>query len=280
MRVTESSRFPHPVLSPNSGDFATGEFDLRLAVIETPSTGALTIEHDTVLSEPAVRKLVESGRAVVGCFVRCDDTYFTELRRLSWPRGKSDFVPGTLLNRVTLRPLIWLEDDLPEWSPESVHSEFELPISLANGDVLAIGSEYVLSVGPAKLAPLESIFELKKSDEIPEGIIRLDPDADRILILVAPETFETVSLLREQHSGLPVLMNGVYLPAVMELLEMLRSGTADYADRRWFSPFAAKCDAKAIDIQGTHSLLDSAQELLERPSQHLTRLVTDAGGDA
>ena len=279
MRISEYSRFPHPVLSDNSRDFASGEFDLTLVVDEKPTTGALSIAHEVVLTEGSIRELVESGKAVVGMFVQCDDTYYRELRRLSWPRGLTDFVPGTLLNRVTIRPLIWLNGNLEGWNPDGVHPEFEPPVSLLDGDVIAIGPEFILSVGQAKLASLESIFELRRSDEVTEGSIRVDPESDRILILAGPSTFETISLLREQQSGLAALLNGVYLPAVMEVLEMLRSGAADYSDRRWYHAFAAKCDANGINPGDAQSFLDSAQRLLDYPAKHLAQLLADAGGE-
>ena len=45
--------------------------------------GALSIQHETTLTEDGIRQLVETGRASVGCFVRCADTYHTELRTLA-----------------------------------------------------------------------------------------------------------------------------------------------------------------------------------------------------
>lgn len=276
MRVSEDTRFAHPVLSHDSGDFAAGEFDLTIVVDEKPTTGALSVEHEVILTEPSIRQLVESGKAVVGIFVRCDDTYYRELRRVSWPRGRTDFVSGALLNRVTIRPLIWLEGDLDGWNPKGIHAEFEPPVSLLHADVIAIGSEYILSVGQAKLASLESIFELTRSDL--EGI-RVEPESDRIQILAGPGTFETISLLREQQSGLGVLLNGVYLPAVMEVLELLRSGGTDYSERRWYQAFIAKCDAKGINVHDPQSLIESAQQLLDYPCKQLTQLLADAGGE-
>lgn len=279
MRLTEYSRFPHPVLTRESNDFSIGGFDVAFSVIEKPETGALTIDYQITLTEREIQTLVASGRAVVGCFVECQDTYFTELRRLSWPRGIIDFAPGALLHRVTLRPFIWPQSDVPEWHPEHAHPEFEPPLSVAAGDPIAIGPEYVLSVGQAKFAPLESIFELRKAENVPDGYFKVDPDADRIAILTAPDTFDTISLLREQRSGLPLLLNAIYLPAVMEVLDIVRAGSTDYSDRRWYSAFSAKCDAKGIDLESAQSLLETAQELLEKPAQHLRSMLTDAGGD-
>lgn len=276
MRITDGTRFPHPVLNPYTSDFTSGEFDITFSIEEKPATGALAVNHQVTLSEPSIRALVEKGRASIGCFVRCGDTYYTELRELSWPAGVSDFPAGALLNRVTIRPLVWLKDELVEWNPGTIHPEFEPPVSLMHGDIVAVGPEYVISVGQAKFAPLESIFELSAAEHVPPGRITINPDSDRITILVAPELFGTINLLRGQRSGLAILMNGVYLPAVIELLDQLRTDGAQYSGRRWFQPFMAKCDARGIDPTAKSSLLDSAQRLLGDPASTLSLLASEA----
>lgn len=275
MRISDDTRFPHPVLSVHTNDFTSGDFDVQFEVHEHLHNGALALEHEIRLTESAVQELVVTGRATVGCFVRCGDTYFTGLQRLSWPRGRSDFPPGSLLNRVTLRPLIWLEAELLNWNPGTIHSEFDPPVSFARGDVIGVAPEYVISVGQAKFAPLESIFELQRSEDLPEGRLDVDPESDRILLLAGGELYETINLLRGQVGGQPVLMNSVYLPAVMEVLDALRAGSEQYATYRWYQPFTARCDANAIDISSDHSKLESAQKLLNDPARALAQLVTD-----
>jgi len=275
MRINDATRFPHPVLSLGGNDFISGEFDVRLEVQERPASGALAFRHQVVLTEPAIAELVENGRAAVGCFIRCNDTYHSELRELGWPGGTSDFPPGSLLNRVTVRPLIWLKEPLPTWDPGTIHPEFAPPVSMERGSVIAIGPEYVLSVGMAKFTPMESIFELSTSDDVPEGQVRIDPDAERIVILVDRPLFETINTLRGQALGPSVLMNGVYLPAVIEVLDALRTDEGTYSSRRWFQPFTAKCDAKGIDPKNTRSLLEAAQTLLGSPARQLARVVEE-----
>jgi hypothetical protein len=276
MRISEETRFPYPVLSAQADDFATGQFEVEFKVEEALGSGGLALEHEITLTEPAIRELVIGGRAAVGCFVHCNDTYFTRLTRLSWPRGRSEFEPGALLNRVTLRPMVWLEGDLDEWNPGTIHPEFDPPVFMKRGNLLALAPERVMSVGQAKFAPLESIFELERSPNVQEGRIEIDPDADRITILVASQTYDTINLLRGQANGLPVVLNAVYLPAVMEVLDLVRAGPEQYNGRRWFHPFMAKCDAKGIDVTGRQSIFQNAQVLLDNPERALA-LLTDRG---
>lgn len=266
MRISAATRFPHPVLSGLSADFSDGEFAVEMTVSEVPTTGALGIDYSISLTEPHVRALVEKGQAAVGLFVRCGDTYHSELRRLSWPSGKTEFPAGTLINRVTIRPFAWLEDQLPGWNPGTIHPEFGPSVSLAEADIVAIGEEVTISVGLAKLKPLETIFSLDKGPELPEGSIAVSPDGDQISIRVSPLLFDTLNLLRGQVRGRAAVMSGVYLPAVMEIIDLLREGAAQYESRRWYQPFVARCDSLGIDLgSGSLSSLEAAQKLLAHP---------------
>ncbi len=276
MRLSEETRFPHPVLGLETGDFTDGHFDADFKLVEDTQSGALTLEHGITLTEPEIKDLVETERARVGCFVRCADTFFAELRSMSWPEGRSDFTAGKLLNRVSLRPIIWLTENLPDWDPGTINPEFSPPVVLDRGDIIAVGAEHIISVGQEKLRPIESIFELDCSPDVPQGTIRVDPDRDRITILADPGTYETIRLLREQAGRHPVVLNAVYLPAVMEVLDALRNTEDAFQGRRWYQTFLAKCDAKGIDSSSDSSILDNAQKLLDGPAGSLAALVADA----
>ena len=273
MRIPENTRFPHPVLGLDTGDFVVGEFSVQIEVIENRFTGAVTLEHAITLTESGILALVESNKASVGCIIKCADTFFSDLRQIAWSTGKTDFTPGLLLNRVSLRPIVWLKTDLNEWNPGTIHHEFEPPVSLNNGDIIAVGEELIISVGQAKLAPIESIFDLVKSENIPEGMFEVDTTGHRIALLVNEEMFQTLAQLRLKTDGPEILMSSIYMPAIMEVLDALRNGDQSYEYLRWYQPFLAKCDLKGVRIEPNMSILKAAQILLERPVARLSKLV-------
>ncbi|MEN5300691.1 hypothetical protein [Pseudomonas sp. TWI628] len=271
MRITEKTRFPHPVLSPSTGDYVSGEFSMDIQVQENRSTGSVTLEHAITLTEPNIRALIESNQATVGCFIKCGDTFFTSLRTMAWPTGVSDFKPGLLLNRVTFQPIIWLKSDTIQWDAETIHPEFAPPISLNTGEILAVGEQLVISVGQAKLKPIESIFNLIKSEKLSDGQIKIELNSNQISIQVDTKTFNSIAQLREQKNGKAILLNAIYLPAVMEVLDILRCAD-EYESFRWHQPFLAKCDDKGIRIDESMSIFNAAQLLLEYPGRNLGAL--------
>lgn len=270
MKFSDDMRFAHPVLTEETGDFSHGGFALDTEIEEIIETGKVSIRYQIELTEASIRELVENGIATVGIFVRCGDTFYSDLRELGWPEGKVEFEKGSLLNRVTIRPLIWLSQQSLKWEPDNLHPEFTLPVNLVAGDILAIDDEQVLSVGQAKLAPMESIFSLVASPSQPQGQLSVKLDDEKITIIADDETFKMINLLR--HSPVKAtLLSSIYMPAVMEVLDALRENPDAYEDRRWKQPFAAKCTVAGIDYNG--SLLESAQTLLDMPVSRLETVV-------
>ncbi len=266
MKFSDDMRFAHPVLTNETGDFSCGNFSLDIEVEEIVEANKVSIRYIIDLTELSIRKLVENGQATVGIFVRCGDTFYSDLRELGWPEGKVDFEKGSLINRVTIRPVIWLSQPLRDWKPNDVHMEFSLPLDLAVGDILAFDDEQILSVGQAKLAPMESIFALVASPIQPEGQLSVKLDVEKITIITGESTFKIINALRHSRAKAAVL-SSVYLPAVMEVLDALRENPDAYENRRWKQPFAAKCIGASIDYHG--SLLENAQTLLEMPVSRL-----------
>lgn len=273
MKLSDNSRFPHPVLCPFSDDYLAGEFDIDFIIDENIETASLSLSYEVKLTESSIAELVKRNHATIGCFIVCSDTYFNEFRALSWPSGKVDFAPGTLLNRVVIRPVIFANMDIPKWEIGTINKEFEPPVFLAKNDLLALGEEHIFSVGQAKLADIESIFELDYSDEVVDDVIEVNPDGDRITITTSKKTFHNIELLRQQTEGAPVVMGAVYLPAVMETLNSIIHDSAQYHTYRWYTPFVARCDATGVSVEDRNqSILNAAQLLLDSPIGQLEHI--------
>lgn len=267
MRLTDNSYFPYPVLSHFTDDYYTGEFDVEFIIDENTETGELSLTYQVQITDAFdIETLVRSNRATIGCFIVCSETYFNEFRTLSWPTGRIDFVPGTLLNRVTIRPVIFANENIDNWDTGTINKEFSPPVVLRKNDLIALGEEQIFSVGQAKLADIESIFELNYSDAVADSLIEVNPVGDRITITTSKETFSNIELLRRQTQGAPAVMGSVYLPAVMETLSVIVNEPEQYQGYRWYTPFIARCDAIGVNIEDPNlSILEGAQMLLEYP---------------
>jgi hypothetical protein len=266
MRISEQTKFPHPVLSPESKDYLEGEFAVNLTVTEFPEIGKVFIQYDVLLREANLQSLISNKQAVIAIFVICGRTYYDKLHRIKIEGGKIEFNKGELRETVTVRPIICATKAIDKFPGSNLHEEFgRADWSFKPADVLAIGVETVISVGFQKLAKMETIFDLAITRDIPDGVIQVFLEASKIQIQANKNIFASIHKFREggaEHQA--ALLNGVYLPAVMQVLNLLSDGDSRYESYRWFEVFTAKCKHMRINTREP-DLLKDAQSLLHSP---------------
>jgi hypothetical protein len=277
VKINEKTRFPHPVLSASTGDYQVGEFTIKLTVAEVPDKADVALDFEVELTQPDIRALVETGTASVGIFVNCRDTFYSRFVPLGLGGGRFAFERGALLGRVTVRPMIWTQKPMNGFSLQNCHPEFgSATIDFATGTVLALDDELVMHVGRDKLAQIETIFTIAKSEELASGTLDVFLESDKIRILVAADIYETVNRLRELPKGKPFMLNSVFLPAVMQVLDGMKGDTDAIESRRWYRVFDAKCTHLSINKEAPN-LWEDAQKLLQAPFKaiHSNREILD-----
>jgi hypothetical protein len=265
MKINDETRFPHPVLDPDNGDYLSGEFSISLSAVEVPDRAEVALDYAVTLTEPALRDAVANDRAGVGIFVTCRDTYFNQIVSFGLDPSRFAFEPGALVGRVLVRPIIWARRPITGFALANCHAEFGTgSVDFRAGDVLGLGDEIILNIGHEKLAQIETIFSLARSDDLEPNTLSVDLEDEKVKILAAANIYDTVNTLRGLGHGRPIILNSVYLPAVMQVLESLKGGGAGFESRRWFRVFNAKCDHLGISLENPDLWLD-AQRLLEAP---------------
>jgi hypothetical protein len=271
MKMSDTTRFPHPVLSATTGDYKSGEFSIRLSAAEVPDKAEVALDFEVTLSQPDIHALVISDNASVGIFVNCRETYYSRLVPLGLAGGRFTFEQGALLGRVVVRPMVWTRKAVFGFPVTDCHPEFGTnPLNFASGTVLALDAESVMHVGHDKLAQMESIFTIAKADDLENGTLSVFLESDKIKILVAPDIHDTVNRLRGLAHGKPIVLNSVYLPAVMQVLDNLRDSASTYEGRRWYKVFDAKCSHLGINLL-TPDLWKDAQKLLQTPFSEINK---------
>lgn len=271
VKFSDEMRFAHPILSHVTADFGDKEFNVSIVAEERPSNGYVRLECESSVTDPDIESCIKSGKAAVGLFVTSPETYYNQLQQLPLGKGTLEFPNGLLHGRVTLRPVIWLTETIRNWKPKNLHPEFGSdPLEIAKSKLLGVGREQILSVGHDKLAPMESIFHLAKKLDLQDGEVVLDLDGPKIKILVNEKTFESVNIYRGKKQGRAVVLNGLYLPAVMEVLRSLSGNAQSYEGYKWYAPFMAKCVHFGIDTADAEPL-EHAQILLARPLDRLVK---------
>jgi len=281
MKISESTSYPHPVLAPWSTDISGALFDTEIVYREEDKSNQLSIHCAARLDQPDIVALIQNGSAAFGCFVRCQETGFRRLQRIGFPTGSHDFAPGALLGRVQIRPIVWSVKPIPAYSPAGAHPEFSGAIDIEAGQILALDDELIIEVTRPPLPAVESIFEIISSEEIPEGRFEIDTEQDRVSIKMGEKTYQLVQELRQTDDDTrAVVMNALYAPIIMEVLEQLgEAGFEPFEPYRWLHPFKARCELTNIDIQKLE-LLNDAQKILSQPFGSLSLLTQYEGDEA
>lgn len=275
MKIDLNSHFPHPVLSDANDDFLNGSFDLQIAEVRESTDGNVEADYVLALASADLQTLINEGSAHAGAFIRCQDTFFAELRPAGEASGTWRFDRRALYGRVEVKPAVWLTRPVENWSAESLNPEFGEAISIRSSEIVGLANDIVFSIGQDKLRKFESIFELVPSDDIPKGRLKLDLLADTIRILAPVDLFRSIEQLRGTKGGKPMLLSAVYLPVVMEVLESIREqGNSGHEDRAWYRVFSAKCEHLGINIERA-PLFESAQRLLGSPVEKLGAAFTE-----
>lgn len=263
MRIKSNASFPHPVLAESTGDYGVRKFELELAVREELQSGSAQLSGTMALDDPEIGDLLESGNAKAGLMILCQETYLDRFEECRPGQVQIDLSGGVVRGPVFVRGVVIAACDKLSLTSDFIVSEFPPESRIVRrGDVIALTEELRFEAGLEKLAPLESIFHLKRHDEVPEGVFRLDLESEAIEILVAPSLHGFLSLLRGQPMR-DVLLSSLFLPVVMSVLEAMR-GEGAYAERRWYGVMNARCSAAGVDFR-SGDLLEIAQRLLEAP---------------
>ncbi len=275
MKIDLNSHFPHPVLSDANDDFLSGSFDIQIAEVRESADGNVEVDFAVSLASSDLQVLVDDGTALTGVFIRCQDTFYSDLRAADGVSGTWYFDRGALRGRVEVKPAVWLTKPVENWTPASLNQEFGQTVSIRGSEIIGLANDIVFSIGQDKLRKFESIFELVPSDDIPKGRLKIDLLADTIRILAPVDLFSSIEQMRGTKGGKPVLLSAVYLPVVMEVLESIREqGSTGHEDRPWYRVFCAKCEHLGIDIERA-PLLESAQRLLGSPVEKLGGAFTE-----
>lgn len=273
MKIKESTSYPHPVLAPWSEDLANALFDTRIVFQLDEAKSQVTIRCDVTLDQPDIISLIENGSATFGCFIKCQETGLRRLQPLGFPSGSKQFASGALLGRVQLRPMVWSTSRIADYEPAGAHVEFAGAFDIDAGQILALDDEQVIEVTRLPLPPLESIFKIQSSDHVPAGEFEIDTSDDLITVLMPKASYELVQDLRNfDESTRAALMNALYVPVIMEVLDQLRDGDEQFEQCRWLHPFRARCERANVDM-AKPQLMNDAQKVLQQPFASLSQLI-------
>ena len=273
MKFDPGKAWPHPVLRPSNfgDDYPEAEFEVEIEVTRTKKSTAVKVEAWFELSDPSLRTLLRDRQASFALLVRSPRTHYRQMLQAFAPKIEQSFPSGALSGRVEFAPFLVCVQAQHGFRADGWHPDFGArSFNIDPGTVLAEDVSKDYWIDTADEAPLGSIFGHKVRADLVEGRWEYEIEKDRIWIAMSSTDAEQFRLARQQADNQPdsqYLMNGLYLPALVALLNDVDQNTDDYRDFRWFSSLDHRLEAigcRPLGDNSSNRLVD-AQKILDSP---------------
>lgn len=277
MRFDPAKAYPHPVWRPGSSDYPDAEFQVEIDLKRVSGSTELQVTADFALSDPDLLGLVASGSAKYVLHVQAPKVHFRTALDSDRPGIDSTFRPGKLHGQVSLSPFLVCTRRLSGFSAAGWHEDYAgLRFDVEPGSVLAQDTPKDYWVDTAEETPVGSIFTLVQSDDrgLRAGTWRCGLTGERVEIAMPRGDYERFVAARERvnrTADLQYVMNGVYLPALVWVLQEGDRDQESHEGRRWYRALRAQLESAKLSPLGekrADRLMD-AQRLLECPFQRM-----------
>ena len=273
MKFDPGKAWPHPVLRPPSygDDYPRAEFEVEIDIKRIEGGIAVELAAEFQLSDPDLLKLVETDAARYALLIRSPRTHFRGLLESPVPTIHRRFTSGDLSGRVELMSFLVCTQRLPDFRSAGWHADFNgLTFNIEAGSVLAEDIQKEYWIDTADEAPLGSIFELVESPDIRDGHWECNLDGQRVGIAMSRADSERYKLARNHANKTAegqYLMNGLYLPALISVLNTADQDAETYEQYRWFSSLNNRLESVGCVQLGSVNAdrLIDAQKVLDYP---------------
>lgn len=263
MKINDDTLFPHPVLNNETDDYRDSEFTCEFRCTERVDS-KLEIESTFKLKNEYLNRLLVERKVSSGYIVVCRESYFNRLQHVPLGKTQTYFEMESMFRTILVRALLWTTERIGDFHHDSINEEFETPVEVLKGSVVALGPEKKILIDRLRFKPFESIFKLSVSDTISPNVVKVDAQNEKVEILADAKTRDRISSLRAQNKN--ILLSSLYLPVVMEILSVIRDGDSDLGGLLWYRVFMGKCEEQGIDPKNASKpVIEVAQELLHSP---------------
>lgn len=256
--------FPYPVLRRDVNDYIEGDIQATVEFHQSDDGLDLTAEIDFVVSVPELVSAIKDGKAAYSVVVACRDTYFRHAILSQTSKFSHAFKSGAIRGEVLIYPYVVATEHIEGFTCPWINPEFgDGPFRFENGSALAIEAPQSIYVDRDSFKPISSAFVLVKNADVPENEWRVEASQDKVRISVNPDTKAKIDAARNSSANKAVLLNSIYLGAVIQCLALLKKDSS-YDEFRWANIFRARCDEMSIDIdQNAEAWI--AQQLMRHP---------------
>jgi hypothetical protein len=263
MKFDKNKTFPYPVLRPYCDDYIDAEFQTTVDFEVAKDSLSADISYN--LSSDEIQHQISVGNAKFVSIVSCRDTYFREVLESDETKILAKFDLGSLRGEVRVDSYIVAVKLIPQFCSADINQEFGRDsFSYSPGDVLAQDETQLFYMDRDLFKPVTSVFELVKNDSLSGGEWKVGLEEEHVQIEVSPQMKESMDYARNDKTNQIILLNSIYIMAVMQTLQKLKEGEGDYDDKRWARVIKEQLHNFGWDL-AAHDPYILAQRLMKYP---------------
>lgn len=271
MKIDPGKGWPYPVLQPPEygDDYPKAEFEVDIELKRSQDCAAVDMTAIFDLSDPDLLQLVRTGSAKYVLLVKSPETHYRKEFRSDKPRIEQSF-KGELSGRTEFSSFLVCVAPQKSFTARGWHSDFAgLSFDLMPGFVLAQDKPKEYWIDAANEAPISSILELQPGG-IQDGLWDCLLDKHRVQIRLSEADCKRLKSAREKANNTPegqYLMNGLFLPVLVHVLNEADKNPDEYSEYRWFDSLDNRLEALGLKSLGSNSSNRAvdAQKVLEHP---------------
>lgn len=283
MRFDSAKSFPHPVLRPGSSDYRGVEFEVTIDLKRTEGTTALDLDAKFELSDQDLCDLVKAGNAEYAILVECPQTHYRADVRSNRATASKSFGSGELAGEVDLRPFLVATCSIPSFSGRNWHHDYGgRSFDLDAGAVLATDTPQSFWLQALENVTIASIFCLKTSKSVEAGTWEVGLENKRIQLLFSEKDKDKLDAARGAAKATgdgmhwAPIMNGLYLPALIWVLEQADNQKSDLEKWDWYAALSTLLEhrgAPPLGAQDARDRVKDAHILMKAPFGDLLSLL-------
>ena len=239
MRYDPNKAYLYPVLRPKHSDYPRAEFQVEVQDPERiKGTTALRITADYALSDSDLLELVRTGAARYVLRVRASTTRHRSAQSSNEAQIVRTFGDGQLHGLIQVWGFLAATRDLHGFRAAGWHDDYRgMDFDIQAGAVLAEDDPKEYWIDTAEEAPIGTFVVIGESEKVESGKWTCEIGGDRVTILMSKVDYQQFQQARNRLIGTPdgaYILNAVYLPALIWVLQEADSAPEEYGDCRWY----------------------------------------------
>jgi hypothetical protein len=228
MKYDQNKSFGHPVLRPNSDDYAGGSFVPAIS-LKPVQSGEKNSIIDCVfgITIPELKELVDSKKAFYQLHLDCRDTFSRNSLETFNTHHEFSYATDMLSGEIEIACYLIAATRISDFFCTKINTEFgDGPFVFEEGYVLAQSEPLIHFVVPEKFHSIISLIRVEEKPELPLGEWYFDLYTERPTIYANAE--QRKIFLQQSGAARPILVNTIILPMVAEMMRAIKGD--DYGD--------------------------------------------------